>query len=69
MTHGSVPAFVKGKKSRQGLKEEKMKVFLCDTPQTMSEATMQNVVLLSEVLLSLGRWGRKWMRCGQLSGR
>lgn len=69
MPHGSVPAFVKEKKSRGGLKEEKMKVFLCDTPQTMSGATMQNVVLLPEVLLSMGRRVRKWGRCGQLSGR
>lgn len=46
-----------------------MKVFLCDTLQTMSGATVQNMVLLPEVLLSMGRGVRKWVRCGQLSGR
>lgn len=60
---------MKGKKSREGLKEEKMKVFLCDILQTMSGATMHNVMLLPRVLLSMGRGVRKWVRRGQLSGR
>ena len=30
MTNGSLPGFVKEKQSRRGLKEDKMKAFLCD---------------------------------------